>query len=93
MAAGPRVCAAPLFRNPGNQRCQTESYRFTAAIIDGVVSAANAVINHPDNANKACVTRDTDPVTANQLASYVLAIPIREPTPTARSTRRSRPTT
>ncbi len=72
----PRVCAYPLFRDPGTQRCREASYRYTAAIIDGVVSAAQDVID--DNDDAECVTRAADPVTANELASYVLAIPIRE---------------
>jgi hypothetical protein len=72
----PRVCVAPLFRDPRTQRCQEASYRYTAALINGVVSAAQRVIS--DNNTDECVTRATDPVTANELASYVLAIPIRE---------------
>ncbi|MDE0161314.1 MAG: hypothetical protein OXL98_06200 [Acidimicrobiaceae bacterium] len=74
----PRVCASPLFRNPADQRCRTAAYRYGAAIIDGVMSAADEVIKDPGNAGRECVTRDSDPVTANELAAYVLAIPIRE---------------
>ena len=72
----PRSCGDGLFRDPGTQRCRESSYRYTAAIIDGVVSAAQGVIR--DNTQEPCVTRTTDPVTANELAAHVLAIPIRE---------------
>ena len=57
---------------PGGQ----ELKRFNEAILDGVHAAARTAVANPVYVE--CVTRATNPVTANKLAAYMLAVAIRE---------------
>ena len=57
-------------------------FKYTNAMVDGVLSASSGAVaaarSGPDDDLRACVNRATDPVTANELAAYMLAIPLRE---------------
>ena len=72
------VCTSSQLRDSDGY-CRTAPvgtrYRFAQAIIAGARAGARAAI---DSRTDDCATRAVDPVTVNQLAALMLAIPIRE---------------
>ena len=75
----PQTCPNTHIRNYSDGTCGRRPagrvYKFAQAIIDGARRAARVSLESRDD---DCATRDVNPVTVNQLAALMLAIPIRE---------------